>query len=476
MKSFRIRPIHLCLILIVLASLIVRCGLVLDGGQLFNPDEYRYLSSRIIAHDLLKHHYRDAMVAVTQEVPHLGFKIVGVLPALWEMTNGKDLIVPGLFFSLFSSANIVIIWFMARRLGSDEREALWAALLMATSNALFYYASHLFPYDLAMTFGLLSLYVGLRTQFSAWTSILAGMLGFAAFFTYNGYWPLVAFALAAHVLCAARPDWRTLLKALLGGIGFVAPFLLVVWLGRLYGNDLWKSYLVFSSTITNGRFSDGAVLPFAYFWVTEHAVLIIWLALFLYAIALLRGAHPPRILVWLAGVLFVYACLAIPSVVLHQFVVYGRLARQLVPFFALTGAYSLRSIDGRGRTGRIVLAVIIPLVIVQAAVNFRAPLLITYPADFAKEAQARYPDFHPPSNLTFFYTANVIDAGPYKAYYIRYIYPLPEKSEAVQGEILMSAENPLSYAPFRYEDEYPLDRREFFPSADFAMRVVKAGK
>jgi hypothetical protein len=95
-----------------------------------------------------------------------------------------------------------------------------------------------------------------------------------------------------------------------------------------------------------------------------------------------------------------------------------------------------------------------------------------YPADFAKLAQERYPDFLFPKNMTFFYTDNVIDVGPYKAYYIKYITPLPDEVPPIEGKILMSAENPLSsFRPFRYEEGYSPEDKLSFP-ADFSMMML----
>ncbi len=478
-KPSYIKSTRIFFVMILILSFIVRWGLVARGGQLFNPDEYRYLTSRVIAREIQKGHYSDAIKEATRKADHLGFKIAGILPALIEVKHDRDInsktaVVPALFFSLFSWMNIAIVWFLALRLGANESEALWATVLLATSNTFFYYSSHLYPYDLSMTFGLLTLYIGFQSESGDWRSILTGFLGFLTFFIYNGYWTLTAFAFIAHILLPIKHHNRVIVKSVFTIIGFAAPFILLLWVGSLFGNDLWNDYVWFSKTITNGTFSEGTVIPFKYLWATEHIILVIWLLLFSLVVVLLYREHPQRILVWLAGVFFVYGCLSITSVVLHKFVVYGRLVRQLVPFLALIGAYSLSIIGNNKRFGRPVLAAILGIVFIQAGINFHTPLLLTYPAEFIKEVQSRYPDFVPPKNLTYYYSPNVVDVGPYRSYFVKFVIPLPTEASPRQGKVLMSVENPLSaFPPFQYDEWYSSEERSAFPKIEMTITKIE---
>ncbi|MBK5279436.1 MAG: hypothetical protein JJE09_11300 [Bacteroidia bacterium] len=451
-------------IAILIFSLLLRWGLVIHGGQFFNPDEYLYQYSRIIAKDIQNGHYTDALTEGTNSAGHMGFKIIGVLPALVEEKFGENALIPAFFFSTFSLFNISIIWFLALKLGADEKEALWAVVLVSSSNALFYYSSHLFPYDIALTFGLATLYLAAQKYTGIWISVLTGILGFLTFFTYNGYWTLAAFAIIVHIFLPAKIHLRLLYKSILTTIGFAAPFIFIVLLSRRFGNDLLISYSTFSKTITNGLFSEGGSIPFKYLWSTEYSILIIWLSLTLFSFTTLMKARPDRIIIWLAGLIFIYGCLVVSSVVLHKFVVYGRLARQLVPFLALASGYSLRLIQERWRWGIIILTIFLAVVIVQTGINFRRPFQLIYPTDFANDVRKLYPDFDPPKNMTFFYTPNIIDVGNYKAYYVKYVFPLPERDVPIEGELLMSAENPLSsFPPFRFDEGFPPNVRTFFP-------------
>ena len=474
MKLSKPTTYRIFLAAILLVSLGLRLALTFQGGQFFNPDEYRYLYSRVAAHYFDERGPKPAVRELTRDAAHQGFKVLGFIPALVEVKRGENPIIPALFFGMFSWINIFLTWILARKLGSSEAEALIAAFLVATSNALFYYSNHIFPFDAAITFGMLALYAGLHGEFSAWRSVLTGMLSFAVFYTYNGYWMLAAYALFVHVIFSVQPFTRVLIKAVFAGLGFFASLFAVAWVASYFGHNLLRRYLVFSRSIKNGIFSDGGILPFAYLWETERIIFILWLALTVYAIFLLATDRSPRILIWVGAILFLYTSLAIPSVVLHKFVVYGRTIRLLVPFLVLASAFSLGKIQDNSLWGDTLVLIILLTVLVQAGANFRKVFLITYPADFALQAHERYPDFKPPRNMTYYYTPNMIKVGPYKAYYIKYISTIQLTIESIDGEILMSAEHPLSsFPPFRYEEAFTLEEKFAFPKAFSRMVLVR---
>src|SRR5436190_14450623 len=92
-------------IILLVLSFYLRWALVFKGGQLFNPDEYRYLYSRVVASEIQKGNLHEAMRVLTVVGAHQGFRFAGVVPALVELQVGQNLHIPGLFFSLFSTIN-----------------------------------------------------------------------------------------------------------------------------------------------------------------------------------------------------------------------------------------------------------------------------------------------------------------------------------------------------------------------------------
>jgi hypothetical protein len=245
------------LVLAVLAvAAALRAVLVRHGGQMFWSDETRYDVARGVADQLARHDFAGAARALLGGADHLLFKVVGVLPAgLDRLVHGTGYEIPAYFFASFSVLNIFLVWRIARAAGAGAREAAMAALLLAVAATNFYYARHLFPYDLSLTFGLLALWAGWSG--GGWRrSLGCGVLAGLAFLTYAGAWLFGAVVLAGHVLQASDAK-RATARALLAGAGLALPIVAAIGLARLVGVDLVASFLHFSQTINQGDFGRG---------------------------------------------------------------------------------------------------------------------------------------------------------------------------------------------------------------------------
>ena len=441
---------------LVLASLALRVVLVFSGGQLYWPDERRYEESRAIVAAVFSGEAREALARL-DSADHLFFKIAGTAPAIVERAIGDDPRIPALFFSLFSVADIALVAALAGRLGASSREIVMACALLAMSSTYFYYARHLLPYDVSATLGLAALFVGLARPSRVRDSLACGVLAAFAFFTYAGYWTLAAAAMLLPVLDAA--DRREAVRrAVFSGIAALGTVAAVLALAAAAGSNLLTRFVAFAGTVVQGDFGEGWRLPFEYLWHAEHALLLVWLAALAYWLARLPEALRIRqVRVALAGVVFVYACLAIASTLLHAFVVYGRLARQLVPFLCLLAAAGLERLwtmetPSRRRFAMAVLA----LVALQAVLNFAASLRITFPADFLRAAVAAGHD-----RVAGSATVNV-----------RHLWPLPAPFALPPGHVtLMQAPHPLEFRPYQYEGYDPA-QRNFLRTRDIRMRVI----
>ena len=119
------------------------------------------------------------------------------------------------------------------------------------------------------------------------------------------------------------------------------------------GVDFLGSLLTFSGTVTQGQFAEGWRVPFEYLWHSDHLLFAIELVGVAAAgYALVRRSAPPRLAIWMGGAVFTYVSLVVVSTLLEQFVVYGRLARQMTPFLCLLAAHLLTAnlpVVARGR-------------------------------------------------------------------------------------------------------------------------------
>ncbi len=346
------------LTLIILASLIFRVVLISRGVQ-NTPDDLRYLR----ALNLLV--TRDYGVLLTS-YDHLGFTLISFVPASFQrlaaQSTGQPLeylfAIPALILSLSSLGCIWLIHGIARRVGASEREALIAALLAALTNCLYYWSDYVMPYDTSLFVALLALYVGLRGDHTRRRAFYVGLLGFSTFFIYNAHWILGGVVLVLPLLLRPR---RVVERAVYTAIGFlILPAILLL----LTGGSYFSGLLQFGDSVVQGAFSEGWSLPFEYFWSSEGLLTVVWLIGGLAAlIALVRSSMRSaerRAIYWLLSAVGIYLLLVLGSVVLQKFVVYGRTARQMVPFVVLAAAYGIDHLprvqpplaDRRRRVGR----------------------------------------------------------------------------------------------------------------------------
>ena len=455
-------------IIVLLISLLLRWTLILRGGQYYISDETRYEVSRDAARFLLQGQVGDALRQFTISPEHLLFKLVGIVPALMEPLLGTSLALPALFFSFFSALNLYLIFLLAQRSAGSSSEAVYALLLAASCLSLLYYSRHLFPYDMAMSFGLLALYVALLPYPSDQTSLLCGALSFLCFIAYNGYWPLAGFAMLANVLTNHEKMTSMMRKAAFTALGFLGPLALLIAAMLWSGTDMISAYRLFATSITQGSFEEGWSLPFEYFWHTEYVVILILGALAVIAI-FGHVRHPRRdTMLWLGGIVFIYLCLLIPSVFLHYFVVYGRLARQMIPFLVLLSAQGLVQLEHRPVFGARISALILILAFIQAGWNFARAYGLTYPREFVALAQSKYSPFEFSSKRLAFGAPVICQNNGYIMQNAKYYVTPPEAVPQVQGELLLSDSHPLNFLPYQY-DGYPPAIRQIFRKLKLRM-------
>ena len=436
-------------------SLLLRVVLVLSGGERFWPDELRYDRSRE-AVAVLGRGDGHAVVRALAQPDHLLFGVLGLLPATVEVLAGPDDRVPALFFSLFSVLNIALVDILARRLGETERTGFLAALLFASSTTQLYYARHLLPYDAAISFALLGLIVGMRSKTSLKDAALCGLLSAAALLTYNGYFLLSGSALVFCAFTAA--SGRIAVRRLAVSVAaFAAPFAVLLVADALSGGALLREWLRYSATVTQGSFAEGGWLPFAYLWHAEHLLTAVWAAGFAFAaVRLASGDRRPALVVGAAGILLIYFGLVAGSNVFQKFVVYGRQARQLVPFACVLSAAMLDRLLAGGIALRRFGAAAVAAVLAQAAWNFRAPILQVFPEEFRRMAQSI-------PNPT---------GAPRFVLYAEFIYPKPVPVPAGIGRVLLARNHPLQFLPYQYEGYTP-EERAALRAIDIRMRLVE---
>jgi len=455
---------------ILLISLALRWVLVLRGGQYYFSDEGRYESSRAFVGLLLAGDPSSAFAKLFIAPEHLGFKLIGIIPALLEQLTRESLALPALFFSLFSVLNLFLIYKISQQAGATQQESLFALFFAASSMSLLYFSRHLLPYDSAMTFGLLAIFIALMEKPSPKASLLCGASAFLCFITYNGYWALAGFGMFSHVIRSHRNLSDLIRKASLTAVGFALPAILLFLLVSLAGTNLLAEYRVFSTTVSQGSFAEGWSLPFEYFWHAEHWLFILLCLLSCYAIYSSRQTR-----LWVVAIIFMYLCFLIPSVFLHSFVVYGRLARQMMPFLILLAAGGLVQLKQGFSFGDKLTKGILVALVIQAAWNFQRPFSLTYPRDFAEKAQAMYSDFQFSEKRLIFGAPTLCQNNGYIAEYVKRFEVPPGPDPAIEGEVLLSAKHPDNFLPYQYEGYTPQERATL-RDMQIEMRLYRAAE
>jgi hypothetical protein len=463
MNEMEARRYRRILLAILMLSFLLRVGLVLSGGQYAWPDEMRYEKSRAAADAL----WAGDMYGFSQALhgaDHFLYKVIGVVPATLQIIFAPNPKIPAIFFSLFSVANLWLMWGIMRRTGENERVALFAVGLLALCSTFLNYCRHLLPYDAAMAFGLLALFTGLRTPSRAVDSILCGLFSLCAFLTYNGYWVLAGFAMLAHTLRPPLTSDHCLKRALFSGISFAVPLAALLAVSAVIASangNLLQQFLAFSRTVTQGSYSEGWSLPFCYLWYSEHFLVLLWAVALVYSLReCARGRRSEAMIFGLLGIFFIYGTLVVFSVVLEKFVVYGRLARQLVPFCGILAALFLERLWTSTPKGRFLVMVVLAAAVFQAAVNFQQALTQVYPVEFRRLAsEAEVP------------TA----AGEYKLLCADLIINLESLPVKESGKIIIQKRHPLQFLPSQYEGLTP-DQRSKLRTNDISMRLILEAK
>jgi hypothetical protein len=448
------------LLLVLFTAFVLRLFLVFSGGQNYWPDEtYRYGQSRAAVNSAFSGDLKAALRPLSTP-DHFLFKVIALIPATIERAVSPNLKIPAIFFTLFSTLNFWLLWKLSRIVGSSEYEALLTATLFSLTTTFFYYSRHLLPYDLGMTFGLLALIEALKQPSRIRESLLCGLMAACTFLTYNGYWTMAGFALLAHALPSLRKPDRFARRVLFSGIGFIGPILILISASAACGGKMLNIFIGFSNSITEGVFSEGWSLPFEYFWHAEHFLLFFWSVACAYCLwKAKKGSAVKQAALGLAGLLFIYGMLVVFSVGLQKFVVYGRLARQCVPFFCMLTAHWLVDLRTSNTKGGYISSAVLILIILQAGFNFYQPMVEVFPEDFRKAALkiTKTSDKHT-------YDLLVMD-------HLNYLQLLPKLSSLKPHRTILQAPDPIEFLPYQYEGYTP-DERNKLRSTNVHMRLI----
>ena len=481
LRMKQLHPLH-ALLAIMLVALALRLLLVLDGGQRFFPDEYRYYHYTIEFADtvfegdalagfgsLLEYRTHPGAYAATF-IPAFIHRIVFELNAdkelswreYWKDQTG-DFRFSAIFFAIPSALSIGLVYLIARRAGADEVEALLSAFFLAASNSWLIWSRHFLTYDISMLCALAALAVALRrSAIDSRRSILVGLLLFCAFWVYTNHVFLV-FVIGFHYCLILAPNPRLMVArlcyVLLGASILLLPILIYNY--AFAQIDVIAGMLSQAGRISQGKYEEGAILPFAYFVEAEGLIALLWLTGLVLAFRDLikrRPGRQHRIVLWIMALLMLYGMMALVSSGLQAIVLFGRTSRILIPFIALICAFAFAPYVKR--RGYKLTAICLAAISAAAMINFIELIKQPEYMEIARQVRDQYDElslsstFTSPTRSHGFKNMALKDAR-YELVNAGYYYPITEMTDRPDGEVLLQVPHPFNHKPWQYEGMTP---------------------
>ena len=453
-------------VVVLLVALVLRLYIVAQGGSYFWTDEKRYNASREAIHALVAGDLPTAAHHLLSSSDHIGFRWLALIPAAVEYGMfGREpphaKICAG-FLALFSVANLWLVWRIARRCSTRPGEPELALAFAASSNALFFFARHCFPYDASLACFLAAALVSVGPPRRA-QAFVAGLLCGWGYLIYNGYWSVGAVLLILDVLGRRESLPARARRAALAFVGLLAPIALVFGVAGLCGYNLVGHARAFADTVNQGDFGEGGRFLVEYLWISD-GVLGLGLAACALAGAVAAGLQrqAPPWLRWLATAVLLAAAWIFFCDVVEKFVLYGRTVRALIPFLALAAAGAVVFFWQRaGGVLRPVIVAGVAALCLGGVSRMAAPLRQMFPAEFqplARDAMAKARARDPQAVL--------------ETRFGHYLFGPEFPEEPRPHRELLRRTHPQHYLPYLHEG-YTRAQRPLYMGHDTAMRVIQ---
>jgi hypothetical protein len=319
---------------------------------------------------------------------------------------------------------------------------------------------------------------------------------------YNGYWLVAITALAAHLLFSNGSVRRVVERCIVAGLSFAfLPLLLTIATIARGSKPFVRAMFEFAHKVREqGYPPEGWSVPWAFLWHSEHGLLLAWvigvvtLAWFCLRRSTICQRRGP---LWLALTLGGYVILAVGSIGPTKLSIYGRTARELVPFLSLATACAVTCLMSRWRWRRGVAILGVTILAGQALLNFSEPFAQQFPIEFERRVKQEFgpvpldvtvqgPSLEnlslaeqgrttnpaaPPNTPN---SESVLSNSRYILYSVEYLYPIRGPKPARSGAVLVRAAHPLQFLPYTYEGYTPTER-SVLRSTDISMRLVDTG-
>lgn len=237
---------------------------LITKGHRFDLDEDRYLAALYFWTALVNGDVSFAFELLFCVQGRPGFVVLSIIPAGIQQLLLKANIIntQSLHFydivSLFNVAvltiNGVLFYRIVRLLSNSKSAALTGSIIYGVLVNTNLYIRHLFPYDHALLFYFIAIWLIVRDwksgRLQPLTPIYCGLLCALSILTYPGY-ILLSIVIAVSLIGLGR---GTILR-------FIIPFIAVIMAMEVFSNGLKRSYLTqlayLSTTVNHGSYAEG---------------------------------------------------------------------------------------------------------------------------------------------------------------------------------------------------------------------------
>ncbi len=345
-----------CLLVVFLLLLAGRLCIA-GEGYMEDPDELLYLWIHTHAAGLA--HWStwvECMIHMQGQPPEIAIRLLEYLSTTGiasimhrSMLHPDVLYVIGLYNIAVSLLILFVFFRILLRLRFSFGLALTGTVLLGTLFNYNLHTRHILPYDHALLFQLLALYLLLRESLTFRIVLLAGLLSAIGLTNYYGAFMFI-FINAGYIVLSLRATPTRMLQML---AAFVLPFIIVMlsyeWGTRLCGISYFDFLRYYSGTvITGGSFDEGLIYLFLYFRMVEHLWGLLLLLLFFVGVFLLfrRPAGQSVRLVLALGIIG-YLSFGCYVFFFHKMLFSGRVLFIYYPFIIIGVVRALQAIQIR---------------------------------------------------------------------------------------------------------------------------------
>ena len=368
-----------------------------------------------------------------------------------------------------------------RYAGGCSLQGSIASVLLLLSTTNFYFSRHLLPYDISITFSLLSLLALLKCERNGKASFIIGVLSGFSTLTYFGYWPLALATWACTILFSPNKA-KAFLFCSIGGL---SPVLFFQVLGYLVDVNYLSGVLEFLRATGKNQMGDQGVSLSAiveFLWLSENFYSIFLLTLLIITCFYCKLSDCRKLNSKTLGIIYFIIILGVfifCTEVLGSFVLYGRTIKQIVPYICLASSFSLCMLI-RTLCSKTSISVFLILGLIVLCVSFNNHskiFTIAYPKNFKDKVTLITNDFQETSSLIGSKVQKLEKPDAQKKFSVinaQYLVPpIIDVKDIPAGDIILEEKHPyFHFKPYQFL-HYNSKERSYIDSQALSMKLIK---